>query len=66
MSNSQKEVKSTYGYITIQVLKYKPHISNFELSSKWILTRNPNSVFYLFIFFLEGGGTGVEGGGGGL
>ena len=29
-------------WITSHVLKYKPYDSNFELSSKWILTKNQN------------------------
>ena len=45
-------------------LKHKPCNSNFELSSKWILTKKPNPevfLFFFFFFFLGGGG-----GGGGL
>ena len=38
------------------ILKYKPYRSNFELSSKWILTKNPNLKIF---FFLGGGGGGA-------
>ena len=37
------------------LLKYKPYKSNFEFSSKWILTKNPNPEFFF---------QGVCGGGG--
>ena len=41
-----------------QLLKYKPHISNFELFSKRILTKNLNPGIFC-------GGCGGRGGGGG-
>ena len=44
------------------LLKYKLYNSNFELSSKWILTKNPSNLKNFF--FLGGGGGRGRGGGG--
>ena len=54
MSNCQKEVKPQ------KLLKYKPYKSNFELSSKWIFTKNPNPGKKIFWSQKDGGGD-VEG-----
>ena len=39
-----------------ELLKYKPYKSNFELSSKGILTKNPNLRFKFFSWGDGGGG----------
>ena len=41
-----------------ELLKYKPYKSNFELSSKWIWTKNPNLEKKNFFFLGWGGGGG--------
>ena len=54
-----------------QLLKYKPYKSNFELSSKWILTKKQRiqiqgkKIFFLAVGGGGGGGGCVCGGGGG-
>ena len=59
MSNCQKVVKSQ------KLLKYKPHKSKFELSSKLIFTKNPNPGKNWGGGGLESEGWGGGGGGGG-
>ena len=50
-----------------QHLKYKPYNSNFELSSKWILAKNPNlKKNFLCVYVCVCGGGGGRGAGGGF
>ena len=72
MSNEVKKKQEHGAYGTIKISKYvinflcmyKPYNSNFELSSKWILTKNLNlkkKKKFVCVCVGGGGGGGVEG-----
>ena len=53
LHNVENVVQSTFQNVLI-TFKHRPYNSYFEFSSKRVLTKNPNLIF--FLFFVEGGG----------